>query len=175
MMFEKIKSLAPPPLSPLHNGSGISWKEIQKKNGVRLPGCLDEFARCYGSGYFDGDASKFYVCNPYDPCYQKTIKQMVDVYSSLREDSPEYYPYNWFPEPEGMYPIAYGDGATHFYIIMDANDPEDYLLVYEWRSNFTELPGLTVFDGIYDFLSNRLEPSPCFPSSIVFQPESHHS
>lgn len=169
--LEQIKNLVQPPARPLYGNSQASWEKIQRDLRVKLPKCLDEFARCYGSGYFDGGTSLFFVYNPYDPGYSDRIREVLEVYADLRQGSPQYYPYERFPEVGGLYPIAYGEGGTQLHILFPGDgSPGDYLLIYDNRSSFTELPDKKILDFLYDYFTNAFEPGR-FPGRIVFHPE----
>ena len=165
--------MVPPPANPIHAGVSKSWTDVQKNLAIRLPKCLDEFSRSYGSGCFDGGAGRLFIYNPYDPGYKTQIKLDCDVYVGLREDSPEYYPYDCFPEPGGLFPTAYGDGGgIQFYVMMNANDPEDYLIVFDNRSTgYVEYPGMKIFQFFHDFLCNKILRHPYFPTDIKFTPQ----
>src|SRR4051794_20625942 len=101
MSLEKIIRMIPPPRVPIFAGDKSAWKEIQEALGCALPNSLEEYGRTYGSGYFDSGHS-IEIFNPFDPAYSNAIKLECEVYESLREDSPEFCPFDCFPNEGGI-------------------------------------------------------------------------
>ncbi|HZZ78054.1 MAG TPA: SMI1/KNR4 family protein [Gemmataceae bacterium] len=170
-----LTELVPPPAKPLFADDENSWAAVQKRLGVRLPAEMAHFGRTYGSGRFDGGAGRLQIYNPFDPLYEAVVRSVSDVYLGLREDSPHWLPYDFYPEPGGLFPIAYADGrGTMVFLLMDPATPEKHVVVYDDRwDGIAEYPQ-RMFDFLFDFLGNRIEEH-YFREQIRFVPERHYA
>lgn len=177
MGLNKIIELAPPPKNPIHVGSANSWREIQRHFGGMLPACLDEYGRTYGSGYFESDDEyglTFQIFNPHDPAYANNVEDFCQNYVGLREDSPEFYPYNCFPERDGLFPLGVTGGSTPcctFYLLL-TDDPENYAVVFDDRIiGHLEFPGVPLFDFVEDVLCHRIPGNIPAMKNVFFKPQ----
>ena len=165
-----VAAVAPPP-RPIFPGTMDLWETVQTRLGVRLPVALREFANNYGSGRFDG-GTRLQIYNPCDPAYEAVVRSDSECYIGLREESPDFYPYKFYPEPGGLFPVAYGDGGgIEFFLLMEHGDPKRHSIVYDDRCTGLVEYREEIFDFFYEFLCNNV--SPYFQKRVTFVPEEH--
>ena len=169
-MLERLTKIVPPPTAPSYAGSDSTWRAVQEKLGVSLPDTLDLFGRIYGSGYFEG-GEQVRLLNPHDPFYEGFVRAYSSIYVELREYTPQFYPYKYYPAPGGLFPLAdVIDGMGIW--LLPKSAPMDYLVIYDDRSTgLIEFPGLSICDFLCDFLANKLTPIPYFTDEIKFTSE----
>ncbi len=168
MALKDLTKLVAPPKSPLFAGGTDSWSVIQERLGVRLPATLGEFARTYGSGEFDGGTS-VRIYNPYDPAYERKVRFVSEIYLGLRDESPDYYPYEFYPEAGGLFPIGDSGGGQKFFLsLANGGSMGGDLVVYDDRCEGLVEYRMDMMDFFYEFLSNGI--SDYFPQEVKFFP-----
>lgn len=167
--LDKIITMVPPPEHPTHSGQGVSWNVVQDVIGVALSQSLDRFGRAYGSGWFTAESS-LQIFNPYDPAYESVIKTECETYVGLRDESPEYCPYDcFFPDKKGLFPLAASDIGFQFYLLITENSSEEIVVFNDRSSGYLEF-AVPIFTFFHDFLCNRIHDG-YFDGKIRFRPE----
>jgi hypothetical protein len=167
MSLRDILELVPPPSSCVYPCLRSTWIRIQSNLGSLLPLELLEYAQIFGSGSFVAGHS-IEIFNPGDPLYVATVKEECEIYRGLRDDSPEFCPYNIFPEKDGILPLAGSDTGVQFYLLNGQTDHET--IVFNDRSSGYLEYAMPVMDFFSEFLSNHIEYDPYFQGKIQFRP-----
>ncbi|HEX6683895.1 MAG TPA: hypothetical protein VF062_13920 [Candidatus Limnocylindrales bacterium] len=100
--IDELVSLVPPPAAPV-DGDG-DWQTVEEALGVRLPTDYKLLVGRYGFGEF-ADITLLTPFSEYlDGAYDLVEGglSLVERFQSLREASPERYPFPLYPEPGGV-------------------------------------------------------------------------
>ena len=83
MSIDLLKAVVPPPTQPLETETVERWPIVQSELGIELPPDYLDFARTYGSGYFN-DPLWLDVCNPLDSEFFSEVKKPIELFASIR-------------------------------------------------------------------------------------------
>lgn len=168
MYYEKLKSLIAPPKSPVYIGTENMHKKIDERLGIKLPDDYYKIIETYGAGSFHNCNKLFdlVVFNPYindsNLNLFTQIKEYGESYRSLREDcgnqsniceySPynsqiyEGYPFNYYPEKNGLIIWGWIDGGDFSFYYLPTTENWS-IVVYD------DIDGYMIFEiGIAEFI-----------------------
>lgn len=168
MSLSDIIRLVPPPRQPV-SGNGRSWDSIQKFFDNKVPDSLEGFGHLYGSGIFKG-GDQIRILNPFDPEYYGEIQFYCRTYMLLREESPHYYPYYFYPEEGGLFPIADGSCRISFWALPRTESGQVTVVFDDQKTGLLEFPVRCLFEFFHRFFLNQIEDSPYFTEEIKFVP-----
>ena len=164
----KLFDLVPPPKEPVEAPTAKDWSRTEKYLGPKLPSDFKEFVGRYGSGTLAGLYSIF------NPCASDKSVNLIERfnegganYDERHAESPERFPYGWFPEKPGLIPWG-GDtnGNAYFWLVKAKAKPDSWTVVCdEAGEELVEHP-LTFSEFLLAMLENRIE-----SSAITFEPE----
>lgn len=162
---ERIQEIAPPPTSPSHVPSEEVWTSVESKLGASLPAELKWFSQTYGLGTFRGSqttAISIYSVGP--DSFVNDINLELARFREIRgEQSDEAYPFNVFPEGDGLFPLGI-DESDIWICWKCAGDPEQWPITVRWSWGEQ---GMREFDlPLTQFLTELFERSielPCWP------------
>jgi hypothetical protein len=156
MSVGTLSRILPPPPSPVEaNGS---WPQVEEALGIKLPDDFKEFIEVYGSGTIGHFLS---VLNPFSdrPALNLLMQsqRQLDALRILVSDFGERKPYDPYPIPGGLLPVAITDNGdvihwltrgapVHWTIVVNESRSPDY---EEFGCNLTSfLQG--ILDGSID-------------------------
>jgi hypothetical protein len=166
--MKELRSLMPPPISPVEPARAEDLDETERRLGVRLPADYRAFVELFGSGSIGGflrianPSSR----NPYIRLVEAHDAQ-VHVLHELRDSGVEELPYPVHPEPGGLILWAETRNGDCCYWVADPPDNPDAwpIAVNEGRAPYWfDHPGpMTLF--LADLVARRIE-LPIFPDAV---------
>ena len=165
-LMNRLISLAPPPATPIHNGTPNLWPEVESRIGTKLPADYKSFIEIYGSGGFNDFLeilSPFAPkpCGPKSPSSLMEYRILLETYNDARADMPTECHYPAYPETGGLLPVG-GDtnGCSLFWLT--EGEPDSWnLIYYDWRGGYeSERYHMSLTALIVGWLSREL--SDCF-------------
>jgi hypothetical protein len=111
MTIDALRTVLPPPASPVDPGDAGRWADIERQVGTPLPSDYKEFVAVYGAGKI-GDL--LLVLNPF--ARNKHLNLLVQIerhLEALRElrETGEDSEYTLFPEPGGLLPWGFSENG----------------------------------------------------------------
>lgn len=175
MSLENLKAVLPTPENPFFTGDKSSFKEIEKELGTNLSIDYKQFISTYGIGLID---EFIWVLNPFvrndNLNLMEKMKDMLEAYTESKNNSPDDFPHQTFPEKGGVLPWGLTENGDELYWLTEGL-PEDWkVVVYGSRSSdFIVYP-----ESLTSFLTKVLEkkivcelfPDEISSGSIEFSP-----
>lgn len=161
-----------PPTEPVETQG--SWSSVEEKLGCELPDDFKEFIAVYGSGTIGRFIS---VLNPFSKRPNLNLleqsRRQLDALRILLDEFGERNPYDLFPAPGGLLPVAITDNGDVIHWLTNGGAAGWTIVVNEARS-----PDYEQFDcSLTSFLEGLLDgsircrafPDPICEGNITFE------
>ena len=119
------------------NGKNIEeWKELEKEIGIIFPDDYKKIISKYGTCGLD---NFIWFLTPFDSDknvnYVKRMRWMLDAYNVSKSKFPNYFPYNTYPEENGLLPWGYTDNGDELYWKTSSSPDNWEIVIYESASS----------------------------------------
>jgi hypothetical protein len=155
--MEKLIRIIPPPENPLNTGSNVDWENFITNLGTDLPSDYKKFIETYGTGGID---NFLWILTPFvsdeNINFLKKQKELSDAYLQSKQNFPQYYKHDVFPQKGGLLPWAYTDNGDELYWLTDGEPFNWKIIVYESRSPENHTYSLTMTEFLYQILTREL-------------------
>lgn len=110
-------------------------KKIEAGIGTQLPSDYKHFIGMYGTGGID-DFLWFLTSFVKDENvnFLSKTKVICDSYTESKQNHPEYYKYEVFPNKNGLLPWGYTDNGDILYWLTEGEPEKWFVVVYDSRS-----------------------------------------
>lgn len=168
-MMEQLKTIMPPPASPVAAGAPERWGQIEKELGIRLPRDYKQLIQTYGAGEFggyliihspffgDGDGNLLHECH-----------NTLEFYRDVRQRNPERMIYPPFPDPGGVLPLGRAIGGVLLFWVTEG-DPDEWPVLLSDPGAYEEVHHRTVTELLTLAFTGALE-SRLLPDDIAEEP-----
>lgn len=138
-MIEELKRLAPPPTQPVACGIYELWQSVEQALSLQLPEDYKQFINTYGSGGFYDFLS---IVSPFDRDngFSENSNQLkwlafeTEQYKEMKEtfgiDAPSKFPFNAYPEPEGLMAIGGIETGGNIYYLTEGAPQQWTIVIY---------------------------------------------
>lgn len=121
MSLEFLTKLLPPPANPKSHGSDAQWSKFEQELGTSVPSDYREFIGSYGTGAIN---DFLWILNPFEENeninFIAASRYLMDAYSTLKEEYPEYYKHSVYPKRGGILPWGFTiDSDSVFWVTND--------------------------------------------------------
>ena len=166
MSIESLKSILPPPTNPSKTGNSEGWSEVEKVLGSSLPKDYKTFISTYGTGGID---NFIWILTPFvsdeNVNFFGRSEIIRDAYLESKQQFPQYYTHNVFPENGGILPWGYTDNGDELYWLTN-QEPETWtIIVYESRSSVYHEYPMSMTEFLFRIVSKNLV-SDAFPEDF---------
>ena len=119
------------------NGKNIEeWNEFEKEIGIIFPDDYKKIISKYGTCGLD---NFIWFLTPFDSDknvnYVKRMRWMLDAYNVSKSKFPNYFPYNTYPEENGLLPWGYTDNGDELYWKTSSSPDNWEIVIYESASS----------------------------------------
>lgn len=167
MSLDRLRTLVPPPESPLESGDDSAWGAVEEELGTALPGDYKQLVRVYGTGMFDGF---LYLFNPFsqDP-HGNLVEEgraVLSAYTTSRSSSPDRLPMPPYPEPGGLLPVGRTENGDELYWVTDGTPDTWPVCLLSSRASDQETHRTTVTGFLADWFAGDLT-TRVFPADVL--------
>jgi len=133
MTAASLSRIMPPPANPIESDG--SWSHVEQILGITLPDDFKDLIRTYGSGTIDHFVS---ILNPFStrPTLNllEQAKRQLDALRVLHDEFGEPNPFELYPAPGGLLPVAITDNGDVIHWLIRGNPAAWTIVVNEGRS-----------------------------------------
>lgn len=155
--FNLLKKVIKKPDKIYNPGNEELWLQFQNKNGIIFPNDYKDMINYYGTG---GINNFLWFLTPFakdeNVNYMYRSKQMLEAYKESKISFPDDFPYNIFPEKDGLLPWGYTDNGDELYWQTSKNIEEWKIVVYESRSTICYSYHMGLAEFLYKLLSKQI-------------------
>ena len=152
---ELIKIVVPPKIQAT---SDVNWISVEDNLGIKLPESYKQIASIYGEGAFDGF---LWVLNPTGNNKNLNFemsKYMISAYQSLKDEFPDYYPRNIFPDIDSFFPWALTDNGETLVWIIESDDCEKWSIgIHSADQGQEEVYNMNTVEFLYCLFSKKIK------------------
>ncbi|MDC0767728.1 SMI1/KNR4 family protein [Streptomyces sp. HD] len=145
--LDALRLLTPPP-ERAYLGDG-TWEQLFDTLGSRLPREYVRLMEVYGSGCWSGWLRFPAPLRTAAPRFMAYVEETLEAYGDLKDGSPDWYPLNTWPEPDGFLPFADSIDGDHLGWLTRGEDPDAWPLIF-WPRHADQGPALR--SGLVDVL-----------------------
>ena len=142
-----LRLLTPPPERP-YLGDG-TWEGLSRTLGSRLPREYMQLMAVYGAGCWSGWLRFPAPLRTAAPRFMAHVEETLEAYEQLKDSSPNWYPLDIWPAPDGFLPFADTIDGDHLGWLAVGDDPDTWPLVL-WPRHADQGPPLKA--GLIDTL-----------------------
>lgn len=163
--LEKLQKILLPGNQVFETGSQNDWEQPEGKLNIKLPDDYKKYINIYGSGVID---DFLWVLNPF--CKNENInllhqsKELLEACKELRQEFPEFFTYNIFPEKNGLLPWGLTDNGDELYWKTDIDLNKWEIVVFNGGDFYPFQMCMTEF--LYNVLSGKFRDAAFFPDSF---------
>ncbi len=166
MSLESLKSVLTPPTNPLKTGDSKGWAELENVLGSPLPKDYKDFISTYGTGGID---NFLWILTPFvndeNVNYLGRSKVIRDAYLESKQQFPQYFKHNVYPETGGILPWGYTDNGDELYWLTNGAPETWTVVIYETRSSEYHEYSMTMTEFLLQIVSKKLV-SDAFPEDF---------
>ena len=189
MSIEQLRSIIPPPSSPVFAGDANAWQDVENELGITLPNDYKQLINLYGVGCFGGFV---WPLNPFVPRFHEASPfrleagtNMMKLFETVRLEDPDAFPpFPAHPSPNGLLPWGVDDtgGLQGWLTNGNPNNWDTIILDNDWSEEFYQyktsatgfLVGWLTGSIKISFYPEYLLPEPIFqPYQIMSQEQPH--
>ncbi|MDM5247652.1 MULTISPECIES: SMI1/KNR4 family protein [unclassified Lysinibacillus] len=157
MSLEKLKTILSIPDKIYGAGDIAKWKEAEKELGTKFPSDYKEFISIYGTG---GVCGFLWIYSPFSSNENLNFfigsKEDNNAYFTSKQEFPDDFPRNLFPEEGGLLPWGVTDNGDVLNWITSDNPEKWSILVYEGRSGVSYEYKNSLAEFLYDVWSGNI-------------------
>lgn len=162
MSIEQLHQILTPPLSPVEGGTSsdndmVTWSDIEKQLGTKLPGDYKSFIRTFGTGSI---GSFLWVFNPFSKNPHLNLlnqrKAQLDNLRILHDQYGIECPYPLNAEDGGLLPWGITDNGDTLFWKSQNNSEQWSVVLHEARGPDYEEYAINMTTFLYDLITGLL-------------------
>nr|WP_317356409.1 SMI1/KNR4 family protein [uncultured Tyzzerella sp.] len=155
--FELLKKILPIPKNVYDTGNYDDWLKFEKKLGIILPNDYKDFIETYGTGSIN---NFIWFLTPFSEDdninYLKRMNIMLQSYNVSKNNFPEEFIHNTYPEKNGLLPWGYTENGDEMFWLINDNIEDWLIIAYESRSSKFYSYEMSFVEFIYKLITKKL-------------------
>lgn len=156
--INKLKEVLIAPEQAYATGSESEWKDFEKQTNIVLPDDFKEFVSTYGIG---GISEFLWFLSPFtddeNVGFEIRMDAMLEAYDESRSELPDEFPFNIYPEENGLLPFAYTDNGDELYWLTAPEFDDWSIVVYESASPDYHQFNMTFSEFMYNLIAHQIK------------------
>lgn len=171
--FKLLQDVLIKPDEVYNTGSKEMWEEFEGETSIHFPDDYKELISTYGTG---GIGDFLWFLTPFaedeNVNYTERADVLLEAYQTSKGNSPEYFPFNVYPEENGLLPWGYTENGDELYWKTGAAFEDWEIVVYESASPDYYSYKMSLSEFLYKIITKELEcdifPDDLFEEEVIY-------